>query len=38
MKPGALAAPMDLASTEEDYCLKGMHFAIRRSRQHHSLY
>ena len=25
-------------STEEDYCLKGMHFAICRSRQHHSLY
>ena len=26
------------ASTEEDYCLKGMHFANCRSKQHHSLY
>ena len=29
-KPGVLAASMDLfASTEESYCLTGMHFAFR---------
>ena len=25
-------------SIEEDYCLKGMHFAICRTGKHHSLY
>ena len=25
-------------STEEDYCLKGMHLAVCRSGKHHSLY
>ena len=33
--PRVLAAAMDLfVSTEEDYCLKGMHFAICRSGKH----
>ena len=40
-EPGLLAVSMDpilLVPTEEDYFLKGMHLAICRSRQHHSLY
>ena len=31
------AAGMDIVSTVEDYCLKGMHFAISRLGKHHSL-
>ena len=39
MTPRVLAALMDLfVSTEEDYGLKDMHFAICRSRKHHSLH
>ena len=35
--PGILVAAMDrFVSTEEDYHLKGMHFAIGRFAKHHS--
>ena len=39
MRPRILVAEMDvLVSIEEDYCLKGKHFAICRPGKHHSLY